>query len=868
MKKLLFFLVASMLLGVSCQQQNEFGELNNGDAVTVQLNMGIPELATRSGETNMNSGLGAIDNFSENEWAEYDLRYILEVYDTDKSLTEPIKAREVQTYEKYQETMFEVRLIPNRNYRFVVWADFVKQGSEDDLNYNTTDLNDITRRSIIAMDECHDAYFIKEDIRIEDTGLNKSLVLKRPFGKIRVIATDFNEVNYGSEPSHVMVKFHNHDLFTSLNAVTGKAEGKAFNEYEYDITKSKSAYTEGYDKDEANMTLFADYILADDMGAQEVNFEITVWGEDGRVINSHDFNTQIPLERNHLTTIVGNLLTLQNKIEISIDDDFDGEYIRNWDDEAVTLASWSAGQLNANDNYTFELNDGANNFTLIVPQSAINQTTGKLSPVGAAEFVASEDDLTANTFTIEGLMVEPTRAAAAATVTSGTMKVANWEDGVHVQFDLWYTFDAEADYTEHQNIRFDFKGAVMAKTTLAQPVITANVDVKNITLTWEAVEGAGSYSITNGDNTEVITNTEYTFEGEYGTTYTFTVVAIPANEDDYYQSNPVDVVVTTEKLKYEEITVESIVTSYGGNGTCTLYFYTPNHQRLYNEDVVICAFLTKTNPTIFVEDEYSYEDFDHGASKYSLKINEEWYGGKFETINVKVTKVADFTFEIDGTFTATRSPATVYHFKTTYRTPNLDKPKVVATVNNYKDVTVTWESVTRAAGYRVSVNGGEAITVTKPKDESTGTYSYEFTGAYNSEHSISVVAFSESNPDSEAANVTVKTEADPYIYLKPNSNWTQANARFAVYTWTKNVNNSETWVNMTAVGDGTYKALKSDLQNSIIFCRMSPSTTDNNWNQDVKWNQTDDLTVPTDGKNLYTVEEGAWDNGGGTWSVK
>ena len=117
MKKLLFFLVATMLLGVSCQQQNEFGELNNSDAVTVQLNMGIPELATRSGETNMNSGLGAIDNFSEDEWKEYDLRYILEVYDTDKSLTEPIKAREVQTYEEYDETTFEVRLIPNRNYR-------------------------------------------------------------------------------------------------------------------------------------------------------------------------------------------------------------------------------------------------------------------------------------------------------------------------------------------------------------------------------------------------------------------------------------------------------------------------------------------------------------------------------------------------------------------------------------------------------------------------------------------------------------------------------------------------------------------------------------------------------------------------------
>ena len=52
---------------------------------------------------------------------------------------------------------------------------------------------------------------------------------------------------------------------------------------------------------------------------------------------------------------------------------------------------------------------------------------------------------------------------------------------------------------------------------------------------------------------------------------------------------------------------------------------------------------------------------------------------------------------------------------------------------------------------------------------------------------------------------------------------------------------------------------------NIIFCRMNPSATANNWNN--KWNQTVDLKVPTDGTNLYTIAEGAWDNGGGTWGT-
>ncbi len=117
-------------------------------------------------------------------------------------------------------------------------------------------------------------------------------------------------------------------------------------------------------------------------------------------------------------------------------------------------------------------------------------------------------------------------------------------------------------------------------------------------------------------------------------------------------------------------------------------------------------------------------------------------------------------------------------------------------------------------------------------------------------------------PKQEEPEVTEKV-----VYLKPNSNWTQSNARFAAYFWGGTV--GEKWVSMTAVGDGTYEAHLPegyDYGCNIIFCRMNPSTTANNWNN--KWNQTSDLKTPTDGKNLYTVKSGTWDKGGGTWSVK
>jgi hypothetical protein len=67
--------------------------------------------------------------------------------------------------------------------------------------------------------------------------------------------------------------------------------------------------------------------------------------------------------------------------------------------------------------------------------------------------------------------------------------------------------------------------------------------------------------------------------------------------------------------------------------------------------------------------------------------------------------------------------------------------------------------------------------------------------------------------------------------------------------------------------DGIYEAhIPVGGYTSVIFCRMNPNAAANNWNN--KWNQTSDLIIPTDGTNLYTIEEGSWDNGTGTWSTK
>lgn len=116
-------------------------------------------------------------------------------------------------------------------------------------------------------------------------------------------------------------------------------------------------------------------------------------------------------------------------------------------------------------------------------------------------------------------------------------------------------------------------------------------------------------------------------------------------------------------------------------------------------------------------------------------------------------------------------------------------------------------------------------------------------------------------PETEEPEVT-----ENVLYLAPNANWKVDGARFAAYFFVDNDTN--TWVSMTDTdADGIYEVnIPVGGYPSVIFCRMNPSTTANNW--DNKWNQTADLAIPTDGTNLYTVAEGAWDNGEGAWSTK
>ena len=369
-----FFALAALVLGmVSCQQDFDAAPQVGGE-VDFQLKVDAVELATRAGDIDgkpqnaWDSAYGAIDylqgwtgNSDEFrvDWNEVDLRYSLEVYDADVDYASdkvfPVKDRQVIIVDEYKQVTFDLRLVPNRDYRFVVFADFVPQGAYDDNDSKNPaisaqknlglyhvigdDLRDITIKNDAINAECTDAYFASKIITIENSAA-KDIVLTRPYGKVRVIATDLAELNINVDPAYVKV-FYTAKHPQAFNAVTGDIDTYEENvEYEFlskyaeEVSKNSLAnhyYTAGYDaikaenangvKRHTHMTLFTDYILAADE-QEAIHFSMEVYDKKGGLIKQTYFNTDIPVKRNNLTTIVGNVLTTATEINVTIDDNF------------------------------------------------------------------------------------------------------------------------------------------------------------------------------------------------------------------------------------------------------------------------------------------------------------------------------------------------------------------------------------------------------------------------------------------------------------------------------------------------------------------------------------------------------------------
>ena len=325
MKK--FLALTALVLGLaSCQTEPEGLDVNVGGEQLVTVNVTVPETETRA-NAGSDSAVGAFANgvlgtADDNTT----MRYILQVYYKTEENSEAKYTASQERLVEYSDgktVNFEVRLVPKRNYQFVVWADVVSDGKNDtDNHYNTSDLKNITLKGEWnAMDESRDAFTATELIENYSGSSDINITLKRPFAKLRVVTTDMKALNnLGIEPTTATVEYKVQH-YNAFNALYGKAisdsKNRDIKHENYTIASYGENIAEG-----ADMTLFSDYFFAEN---DAVQFELKVYDQNGDLIKENAFNTDIYVKRNYLTTIKGNILTENNSFDVTIDDVFAGE---------------------------------------------------------------------------------------------------------------------------------------------------------------------------------------------------------------------------------------------------------------------------------------------------------------------------------------------------------------------------------------------------------------------------------------------------------------------------------------------------------------------------------------------------------------
>ena len=400
-----FLALAALVLGmVSCQTEPEGLDVIVGGEQDVTINVTIPETETRTTPTaGSNSAVSAFSDLIATDT--YVARYIFEVYYEGNMIERQVK------YVDAESTSFRVRLIPERDYQFVVWTDIVEAaGAQDGIVSNNLHyvigetLQDITLNDTwVAMDESRDAFTATYPVLNFNGAQSINIELVRPLAKLRVVTTDCDDIwsLYKLTATHATVEYTTEHR-TAFNAFTGKAAAA-----DGEMTHIRYEIANYSTETNASRTIFSDYFFAEN---DVVNFIFTVYDNKGDKIKMTNFNTPINVRRNYLTTLEGNVLTDGNDIGITVNPGFgnNGENVEDY--TVITSASELLAVINTNGKY-----EVGNNIVITANAAATSAATR------ATANEPTTNEPTTTTINLNGytITVENNTGAALATVYAG-----------------------------------------------------------------------------------------------------------------------------------------------------------------------------------------------------------------------------------------------------------------------------------------------------------------------------------------------------------------------------------------------------------------------------------------------------------------
>lgn len=344
----------------SCSQEDMPDTPTREGMVDVVMTTSLPQALQSYAASSAESGLANL------EGQDLQVRYIMEVYNkttSTKPVVRKICYKPLVSGGDYKTASFQTRLVAAQ-YNFVFWADIVKKVETKDLDYgsisyeglstpfyanryfisNIDESSDIlvhatssdtyaagSLQEISAANlgdnglahltgEMYDGYTANEviDLRSEPTG--KSITLKRPFAKLRVITTDADVLKeQGIDPSTInMSLLYGTTIPSTYNALTKASSGIANLNALY---KNNAIYDD--ETDPKVKTVGVMYCL---IPASVDNMELSLGVKGSSIYDAISINVEnVPLVANKLTTIKGNLFARNPKITINIDDEFEDD---------------------------------------------------------------------------------------------------------------------------------------------------------------------------------------------------------------------------------------------------------------------------------------------------------------------------------------------------------------------------------------------------------------------------------------------------------------------------------------------------------------------------------------------------------------
>ena len=297
-KHSLYGLLCGTLMLTSCSSDEP--TVPGAQTVEASFSLNIAgEVATRAG--NGNSSLGGAENLGADK-----LNYILALYEVADNNT-LILSDFCQVSDRDGDgERFSPMVTLGKTYMMVALAHFGdKRNIADKAGY----LKAMPIENIINS-EAEDFYVATKTARFTVDNLQHALTLKRPYAKLRIVATDWNQ----SAIQSVTVDYAANTLFSQFNVLTNQFSIGS-------TTKTISASQYNISDDPTAKTIVADYFPVNTVSPTTYlsAFTVTVTLQGGSSF-SRTFN-DIPLQRNALTTLSGAFFSSQSQMKYDVTND-------------------------------------------------------------------------------------------------------------------------------------------------------------------------------------------------------------------------------------------------------------------------------------------------------------------------------------------------------------------------------------------------------------------------------------------------------------------------------------------------------------------------------------------------------------------